>query len=289
MVHEILQGRILEWVAFSFFRGYSQPRDRNQVSHISPGLSLKKLESCPTLCNPVDCSPPRSSVHGIFQARVLEWVSISFSRGSSQPRDRTQVSCIVSKTLYCLSHQGRVLLSKSLIQFSIDGWSCVPSLLFTWGQTMVEVMKIMVISIKRPHACTATVRAPNPAAGPHRPTPSPETPRHPQASPGQTPVGSLFPSPGSWCTRFCCALQESIFQSCVSSGSSMVGLMATSSKRAYAIPTRRASVPAVDHCRPIPPQEMLKHSSVSVSVGFLGPGVHKVRLSPLSISGGNGV
>ena len=48
---------------------------------------------CPTL-RPVDCSPPSSSVHGILQARILEWVAISFSRGSSQPRDRTQVSCI---------------------------------------------------------------------------------------------------------------------------------------------------------------------------------------------------
>ena len=65
--------------------------------------------------------------------------------------------------------------------------------------------------------------------------------------------------------------------------------MATSSERAYAIPTRRAPVPVAVHCRPVPPQEMLKHSSVSVSVGFLGPGVHKVRLNPLSISGGNGV
>ena len=63
-------------------------------------------QSCPTLCNPVDCSPPRSSVHGIFQARVLEWVSISFSRGSSRPRDRTRVSRLVSRTLYRLSHQG---------------------------------------------------------------------------------------------------------------------------------------------------------------------------------------
>ena len=41
---------------------------------------------CPTLCDPMDCSPPGSSIHGIFQARVLEWVAISFSRGSSQPR-----------------------------------------------------------------------------------------------------------------------------------------------------------------------------------------------------------
>ena len=49
-------------------------------------------QSCPTLCDPMDCSLPGSSVHGILQARVLEWVAISFSRGSSQPRDRTQVS-----------------------------------------------------------------------------------------------------------------------------------------------------------------------------------------------------
>ena len=50
-------------------------------------------QSCPTLCDPMDCSPPGSSVHEIFQARILEWVAISFSRGSSQPRDRTRVSC----------------------------------------------------------------------------------------------------------------------------------------------------------------------------------------------------
>ena len=45
-------------------------------------------QSCPTLCDPMDSSPPGSSVHGILQARILEWVAISFSRGSSQPRDR---------------------------------------------------------------------------------------------------------------------------------------------------------------------------------------------------------
>ena len=51
-------------------------------------------QSYPTLCHPVDYSLPGSSVHGILQARILEWVAISFSRGSSQPRDRTQVSSI---------------------------------------------------------------------------------------------------------------------------------------------------------------------------------------------------
>ena len=54
-------------------------------------------QSCPTLCNPMDCSPPGSSVHGIFQARILEWVAISFSRRSSWPRDWTQVSRIVGR------------------------------------------------------------------------------------------------------------------------------------------------------------------------------------------------
>ena len=62
---------------------------------------------------------------------------------------------------------GGAMLSKSLFHFSVDGWSCVPSLLFTWGQTMVEVMKIMVTFLKRSHACTSTVHAPNPAAGHH--------------------------------------------------------------------------------------------------------------------------
>ena len=54
-------------------------------------------QSYPTLCNPMDCSLPCSSVHGIFQARVLEWVAISFSRGPSRPRDWTQVSLIVGR------------------------------------------------------------------------------------------------------------------------------------------------------------------------------------------------
>ena len=50
-------------------------------------------KSCLTLCNPRDCSPLGSSVHGILQARILEWIAISFSRGSSHPRDWTRVSC----------------------------------------------------------------------------------------------------------------------------------------------------------------------------------------------------
>ena len=51
-------------------------------------------QPCPTLCNPLDCSLPGSSVLGIFQARTLEWVTISFSRESSWPRDQTCISCV---------------------------------------------------------------------------------------------------------------------------------------------------------------------------------------------------
>ena len=54
-------------------------------------------QSCPTLCDPVDCSPPGSSVQGILQARILWWVAMLSSRGSSQPRDWTQVSCIAGR------------------------------------------------------------------------------------------------------------------------------------------------------------------------------------------------
>ena len=60
-------------------------------------ICVSRSQSCPTLCDPMDCSPPGSSVHGIFQARVLEWVAIPFSRGSSQPRVQTQVSCITGR------------------------------------------------------------------------------------------------------------------------------------------------------------------------------------------------
>ena len=54
-------------------------------------------KSCPTLCDPIDYSLPGSSVHGIVQARVLEWVAISFSRGASQLKNRTQVSCTAGR------------------------------------------------------------------------------------------------------------------------------------------------------------------------------------------------
>ena len=107
-VHGILQARILEWVVIPFSRGSSLPRDWTQVSCIAGrffpvsatkkhtytikyysafkknevlihAAATKSLQSCPTLCDPIDSSPPGSPIPGILQARTLEWVAISFS------------------------------------------------------------------------------------------------------------------------------------------------------------------------------------------------------------------
>ena len=78
---------------------------------VHPGLGFfrcvhaKPLQSCLTLCDSLDGSPPGCSVCGILQARILEWVAIPFSRGSSQPKNRTWFSC-TAQILYHLSHHG---------------------------------------------------------------------------------------------------------------------------------------------------------------------------------------
>ena len=80
-------------------------------------------QSCPTLCDSGDCSLPGSSVHGILQARILEWVAISFSRGSSWPRDQTQVSRITGRrfTLWA-TREAQHLINGSQINSILDGW-----------------------------------------------------------------------------------------------------------------------------------------------------------------------
>ena len=73
---------------------------QKSIFRIHAAAAAKSVQLCLTLCDPVDGSPPGSSVPGILQARILEWVAISFSRGSSLPRNQTQVSRIVSKFLF---------------------------------------------------------------------------------------------------------------------------------------------------------------------------------------------
>ena len=105
----------------------------------------------------------------------------------------------------------RAMLSKSLIQFSVDGWNCVPSLLFDLRPNYGGGNEDNGNLIQRSHAHSGTLSVPNPTAGHRRPTPLPETPGHSQTSLSQTLVGSLLLSPGSWCTQgSVCTLQESV-------------------------------------------------------------------------------
>ena len=70
-------------------------------------VCVKSLQLCSSLCDPMDYILPASSAHGILQATILEWVVIHCSRGSSPPRDPTQVSCIAGRFFYHLSHHGK--------------------------------------------------------------------------------------------------------------------------------------------------------------------------------------
>ena len=78
-------------------------------------MHVKLLQLCPTLCDPMDYSLPGSSVHGILQARILEWVAMLSSRGSSQPRDRTHISYILWIGKQVLYHWGHLGSPKNVV------------------------------------------------------------------------------------------------------------------------------------------------------------------------------
>ena len=97
-VHGILQAGILEWVAFLFSKGSSQLRDWTRVSCLTGRFftywAIREAQnvSCSLVSDSLWPQGP-IAVHGILQARILEWVAMPFSRGYSWPRDRTHVSC----------------------------------------------------------------------------------------------------------------------------------------------------------------------------------------------------
>ena len=103
-------------------RGSTKSQDwaQHYLFHLNSTLYCSSAESevaqlCPTLCDPMDCSLPRSYVHGILQARILEWVAISFSRGSPWPKDGTRVSCITGRRLTVWA-TGEVLRASGIAQ-----------------------------------------------------------------------------------------------------------------------------------------------------------------------------
>ena len=84
-----------------------------------PGVSV--AQSCPAVCDPMDCSLPGSSIHGIFQARVVEWVAMPFSRGASHPSDRWNLGLLHHRqTLYHLSYRGRPIVLQNATDFLLS-------------------------------------------------------------------------------------------------------------------------------------------------------------------------
>ena len=166
------------------------------------------------------------------------------------------------------------------------GWAVFPPCYLTWGQSMVEVVKIMV----HPSKGTMQVLPYSVPQSCSRLLPTHTSTRDSWKFTGNSrPVPCGVSAPLSWvlvCTSFSLCLQESVSQSCVSSGGCMVGLMVTSSKRAYAIPRSTAHRAPAPPLLTVPPQKTLKYCSVSVSVGSLGPGEHKIfRALRVSLAG----
>ena len=98
-------------------------------------LTVLVAQSCLTPCDPMDCRPPGSSVHGILQAGILEWIAIPFSRGSSQPRDRTWVSCIAGGffSIWTVQAQQDLLPTRDSV-WSLNHMS--------WGRSFLDGVQI---------------------------------------------------------------------------------------------------------------------------------------------------
>ena len=124
---------------FSFHQPESNRKEGRRQYHVLRSLLLYVLiiQSCLTLCDPMDCSPPGSSVHGIFQATILEWVALPSSRGSSRPSNQASlsyVSCIVRWAFY---HQGHL---------GSPSFSSGPHATGNWHVWRAELVSLTVIS-----------------------------------------------------------------------------------------------------------------------------------------------
>ena len=102
-------------------------------------------KSCPTLCNPVDCSQPGSSICGISRARTPEWVAISFSRRPSRPRGWTQVSCIAGR-FFTAEPPGVRSWFLLNVAFQLHVWTnCIPQLLDIWVVPTYWLFSVMLL------------------------------------------------------------------------------------------------------------------------------------------------
>ena len=109
------------------------------------------VQSCLSLCDPMGCSPPVYSVHGIFQAGILEWFAIPFSKGSSPPRDWTRVSCISCTASHILSHWTTWEANSSnitIIQINNSNFFCFSlKIIYTLYRSLWEYFLFHILSI----------------------------------------------------------------------------------------------------------------------------------------------
>ena len=118
--------------------------------------------SCPALRNPMDYSPPASSIHGILQARIMEWVAIPFSRGSSQPRDQTQVShmagrfFIIWATREALQYKIKSLKKKKDNEEKECSTHILARMMGGWGQWLKKKIQQVWVRCRFPDGLTAS-------------------------------------------------------------------------------------------------------------------------------------
>ena len=128
-------------------------------------MRAKSLQSCLTPLDAMDCSPPGSSVHGILQARILEWVAMPSSRGSSRPRDQTHISyisCIGRRVLYHSCNLGspitQCVLNKATEQFmlllkqALNKINSVTAAVTATGNDIVIVVSVchLTVALRKP-------------------------------------------------------------------------------------------------------------------------------------------
>ena len=133
---------------FSFWTPRQEPENKQVM--VKFWLTFLKgmkgsLVVCPILCNPTDCNLSGYSDHGIFQARLLEWVAISFSRGSSWPRDQTQVSCIAGRrfTIWAIREALKGMTPSHLYICHMK--EAVHTIMFrTWNWSQIEKAAVLI-------------------------------------------------------------------------------------------------------------------------------------------------
>ena len=132
-------------------------------------VTVLVAQLCPIFCDPVDCSPPDSYVHGTLQARILKWVAVQFSRGSSWPKDQTWVSCIAGRffTIWATREALILLINRSLktLKFYNNEWHYMQrnvlisqvkiNTLLSWEESISSI--VLVVALLFNNLCTSSL------------------------------------------------------------------------------------------------------------------------------------